>query len=297
MGKERHGTSGWRKLGVALKNSFSRGLDEALVGTEVVGPLFVVHQGEALAYALSTDDSNPVYFEKEGALVSPLYASRILKDVLEMLILHPKLGMNLLKMVHAEQTLNFHEPLRAGMELVPAARIEAIRDVSSGQIAEMSVALRQGDEVVVDGVATMFVRQPKKKGAGKGQGKQGPESVPTWEELTTFELAPDQPKRYALASQDYNPIHTKKWVAKLAGFPRPVAHGLCVMAMTTARLINEFGNKDPARLSSIKVRFSKPAFTSQDLTLKVAGEGNTRQFMLENPKGKPVLSNGVVVFR
>ncbi len=297
MSEERHQISGWRKLGVALKNSFSRGLDDGLVGTEVVGPLFTINQGEALAYALSTDDSNPAYFEKEGGLVSPLYASRILKDVLEMLILHPKLGMNLLKMVHAEQTLTYHEPLRAGMELVPSARIEAIRDVSSGQIAEMSVALRKGDKVVVDGLATMFVRQPKKKGAGKSKGKQEPGEVPTWENLTTFTLAPDQPKRYALASQDYNPIHTKKWVAKLAGFPQPVAHGLCVMAMTTARLVSEFGNKDPAQLSSIKVRFSKPAFPSQDLTLKVAGEGSTRQFMLENHKGKPVLSNGEVVFR
>ncbi len=297
MGDKKRGTSGWRKLGVAVKNSFSRGMDESQVGTEVVGPPFVIHQGEALAYALSTDDGNPVYFEKNSALVSPLYASRILKDVLEGLILHPKLGMNVLKMVHAEQTLSFHEPLTTGMDLVPSARIEAIRSASSGQLAEFSVALRQGDRVVVDGLATMFVRHPPKKKSEKEKEKKGPTEVPTWEELTTFALAPDQPKRYALASQDYNPIHTKPWVAKLAGFPGPVAHGLCVMAMTTARLIDAFGNKDPARLASIRVRFSKPAFPSQDLTLKVAGEGNTRQFMLENHKGKPVLSNGEVVFR
>lgn len=297
MGGNKRGPSGWRKLGVAVKNAFSRGLDESQVGIEVVGPLFVVHQGEALAYALATDDGNPSYFEKDGALVSPLFASRILKDVLEMLILHPKLGMNILKMVHAEQSLVFHQPLRSGMELVPSARIEAIRAVSSGQLAEFSVALRQGDDVMVDGMATMFVRRPAKKRVGKEKEYKAPVEVPTWEELTTFALTPDQPNRYALASQDYNPIHTKKWVAKMAGFPRPVAHGLCVMAMTTARLVDAFGNKDPAQLASIKVRFSKPAFPGQDLTLKVAGEGATRQFLLENHKGKPVLSNGEVTFR
>ena len=295
MGAARRGASGWRKLGIALRNAFSQGLVESQVGLEVVGPIFEVHQGEALAYALATDDGNPVYFEKSGALVSPLFASRILKDVLEMLILHPRLGMNVLKMVHAEQTLVFHEPLRAGMELLPTARIEAIRSVSSGQLADFSVALRQGDKVVVDGMATMFVRKAAKKG-GKG-GEKALVEQPAWQELTTFALAPDQPRRYALASQDYNPIHTKKWVAKLAGFPRPVAHGLCVIAMTTTRLVEAFGNKDPSRLASIKLRFSKPAFPGQELTLKVAGEGNTRQFMLENHKGQPVLSNGEVVFR
>lgn len=297
MGKAKRGTSGWRKLGVALKNSFSRGLNESQVGLEVAGPLFVVHQGEALAYALATDDGNPAYFEKSGALVSPLFASRILKDVLEMLILDPRLGMNLLKMVHAEQSLQFHEPLRAGMELLPTARIEAIRSVSSGQLADFSVALREGDKVIVDGMATMFVRKATPKGKGKGSAPKDPEVVPPWEELTTFALAPDQPRRYALASQDYNPIHTRKWVAKLAGFPQPVAHGLCVMAMTTALLIDAFGNKDPASLASIKLRFSRPAFPGQQLSLKVAGAGKTRQFLLENHKGQPVLSNGEISFR
>lgn len=294
MGREGRRVSGWQKFGVLVRNSFSKGLATGLVGTEVVGEPFVVHQGEALAYALATDDKNPAYFVKSGGLVSPLFAARILKDVLESLILHPRLGMNVLKMVHAEQALVFHQPLRSAETLVPSARISAIRTVSSGQIAEFAVALSQGDDVVVEGMSSMFVRRPAKKG-GRGKRERTVDETP-WTDVTTFAIAPDQPARYALASQDYNPIHTRPLVARLAGFPRPIAHGLCVMAQATARLVEAFGDSDPARLASVKVRFATPAFPEQELTLQAAGEGQTRQFQLLNPKGRPVLSNGEITF-
>jgi acyl dehydratase len=174
------------------------------------------------------------------------------------------------------------------------ARIDAVRTVSSGQIAQFGVALKQGDDVVVEGLSPMFVRRPSKRKGGKKERKPD-ETV--WTDVTTFAIAPDQPARYALASQDYNPIHTKPLVAKMAGFPRPIAHGLCVMAVTTARLVEAFGGSDPARLASVKVRFATPAFPEQELTLQVAGEGQTRQFQLLNPKGRPVLSNGEISFR
>ncbi len=295
MGRKGRRVSGWKKFGVLVRNSFSKGLNEGLVGTEVMGEPFVVHQGEALAYALATDDNNPGYFVKAGGLVAPLFAARILKDVLESLILHPGLGMNVLKMVHAEQALVFHQPIHSAMTLVPSARISAIRTVSSGQIAEFSVALSQGDEVVVDGMSSMFVRRSAKT-VGKGKRERPLDETP-WTDVTTFAIAPDQPARYALASQDYNPIHTRPLVAKMAGFPRPIAHGLCVMAQTTARLVEAFGDNDPARLASVRVRFATPAFPGQELTLQVQGEGASRAFQLLNPKGRQVLSNGEVTFR
>jgi acyl dehydratase len=286
--------SGWRKLVVATKNAFSQRLNEALVGEEVTGPVFSVRQGEALAYALATDDSNPAYYDKVGALASPLFASRILKDVLEAILLHPRLGMNVLKMVHAEQSFRYLRPLRVGMEVVPVARIRAVRQVSSGQILDVDVALREGGEVVLEGSSSMFLRQKTGKGGGgKKEAKEGPEM----RELARFSIAADQPRRYASASHDYNPLHTKKLVARLAGFKAPIAHGLCVMAVATAKLVEHLGGKDPANLAELSVRFSKPSYPGQELTLQVTGDHPRYQFVLVNPKGKPVLSNGEVLFR
>ena len=117
------------------------------------------------------------------------------------------------------------------------------------------------------------------------------------ETIASYSIAPDQPRRYAAASGDYNLIHTTPWFAKLSGFKGCIAHGLCVMARTTAELVNRYGQGDPTSLASISVRFAKPAYPGQELTLKTQQEGNTVHFALENSKGKLVLSMGEATFR
>ena len=285
--------SGWHKLLTVVRTSFSAGLNETLSGVEVEGAPMVIGQGNTLAYALATNDDNPAYYKKTGAVVPPLFASRIFKDVLESLILYPGLGLSVLKMVHAEQVFTFHKPLLVGMEVVPTARIGTFRTVSSGQIVEFEVTLLEQGKPVVTGMASMFQR----KGKGKGSKRTASgESEINFQEVTRFSIAPDQPKRYALASQDYNPIHTRPLVAKLAGFPRPIAHGLCVLAVTTSLLTKEYGDNDPTRLSMLKVRFSKPAWPGQELSLQAAPLAGGHAFQLLNPTGKPVLSRGEVRF-
>jgi acyl dehydratase len=286
--------SGWQKLLTVVRTSFSSGLNEELSGVEVEGAPVVIGQGNSLAYALATNDDNPAYYKKTGAVVPPLFASRVFKDTLESLILYPGLGLSVLKMVHAEQVFTFHKPLRVGMEVIPMARIGAFRKVSSGQIVEFEVTLLEQGEPIVSGMASMFQRTGKGKG---GKKKASGKSVIDFKEVTTFSISPDQPKRYALASRDYNPIHTKPLVAKLAGFPRPIAHGLCVLAVTTSLLTKEYADNDPARLAMVKVRFSKPALPGQELSLQAAPSDRGHTFQLLNPKGKPVLSMGEVKFR
>jgi acyl dehydratase len=296
----RRKASTWHKLAVTARNLFSKSLNRQVVGEGVGGEPVSVSQGEALAYALAVDDSNPRYFQKEGAVVTPLFAARIAGEVLEKVILHDRLGMNAFKMVHAEQAFRFHKPILAGMEVIPTGKIAAIREVSSGEILEMTLEIRAGGELLTEGVTSLFVKTPSK---GKDKGDKGEKKekdrkeVPLLEPVAAFEVALGQPGRYALASGDYNPIHTRKWAAKLAGFKAPIAHGMCVLAMTAARLTSLYGGDDPARLASLTARFSKPAYPGQELTLKTQVDGQTVRFILENPKGKPILSRGEAVFR
>jgi acyl dehydratase len=293
---DRKGSSGWKKAGVALKNVFSNNLSRDLLGYEEQGAPFEIVPGLALAYALATSDKAPAYFEKDRPLVSPLYASAIFKDVVESIILHPKLGMNVLKMVHAEQTFEFFQPIYADMKLLPSATVAGIRDVSTGQILDVDAQLAQDGETVAQGRVAMFVRGKPGKKAGEKSKERKTTSGPEMAELTRFSIGKDQPKRYAHASGDYNPIHTNRTVARLAGFKAPIAHGLCVLACSAAKLTEAFAEQDPTRLRELKCRFAKPVYPGQELTLNTAQSGDGYLFSLVNARGKPVLSNGFVRF-
>ena len=272
-----------------VRNIFSNRLHQEAVGYETTADAFTIRHEEMLAYAKACEDNNPVYEKEEEIPVVPLFASRILAGVLEECILHKKLGINLLKMVHAEQSLTFEKPLFVGDTVVPWACIEAVRQVSSGWLVDINLRLLRDEEPVVTGVASMFMR-----GNGTGQKSlKKDDDVPQLTEVQRFTVLHDQPQRYARASGDWNPIHTKKWVAKLAGFGAPIAHGLCVMGMTAGVLVDRFADGDPTALRHIGLRFSKPAYPGKELVLRAGEDEAGIHFVLENHKGKPVLSRGV----
>lgn len=284
------GISKWRKLGLVLKNAFSSGLNRDLVGEEFQGQPFSISQAETLAYAMAVSDPNEAYFQKEGAIAPPLFSSRILMGAAEPIILHPNLGMNVLKMVHAEQSFKFIRPLPVGTTVTPWAKIAEVKDVSAGEILVVDLAVFLGEEKLGEGVLSMLVRGKKKKGkkAAKPEAGEGPRLKP----VATLKVEPDQPRKYAAASHDFNPLHTNRTVARLAGFKAPIAHGLCVVAMTAAQIVKLYADADPAKLKTLSVRFSKPVYPGQELTLKAATVDKVLHFVVENAKGKPVLSNG-----
>lgn len=287
--------SGFARGMRVLANATRSGVNRELAGQGVRKTGEIVTHGEALAYAMASGDANPNYFDKAGAPVPPLYASKLLRDVLEWSILHKDLGANLLRLVHAEQSFTFHKPLTVGMELDAYARFAGVRDISTGELVDIDVGLEENGQPVVTGRGTMFIRGKKpSQGSKKSSKKADP---PPLETIATYSISPDQPRRYAAASGDYNLIHTTPWFAKLSGFKGCIAHGLCVMARTTAELVNCYGGGDPTRLASISLRFAKPAYPGQELTLKTRQEGDTVQFALENPKGKLVLSMGQATFK
>ncbi len=68
--------------------------------------------------------------------------------------------------------------------------------------------------------------------------------------------------RYAGASGDFNPIHWNQRVARAAGLPDVIAHGMLTMALA-GRLVTSWAG-DPGALSSYDVRFSRPVVVPDD---------------------------------
>lgn len=78
--------------------------------------------------------------------------------------------------------------------------------------------------------------------------------IPTLAKVVTREDV----KAYADASGDQNPFHQDDDVARAAGFPGIVAHGMFTMAHLATCLVRWLG--DPAGLRRLHVQFRAPVF-------------------------------------
>jgi acyl dehydratase len=70
-------------------------------------------------------------------------------------------------------------------------------------------------------------------------------------------------KAYADASGDQNPLHQDEEVARAAGFPTIVAHGMFTMGHLASTLLSWAGESDA--LTSMRVAFRAPVFVGETI--------------------------------
>ncbi len=81
--------------------------------------------------------------------------------------------------------------------------------------------------------------------------------IPTSSRVVTREDV----KAYAEASGDRNPLHQEDEVARAAGFPGIIAHGMFTTGHLVSCLVDWLG--DPTRLHRVRVQFRAPVFMGE----------------------------------
>ncbi len=110
----------------------------------------------------------------------------------------------------------------------------------------------------------------------------GPSPVAALPELeqpnreAAWEVPENMGRRYAKVCGDYNPIHLRKTLAKLFGFPRHLVHGMWSLARCTANL----PAIDPSRPVQLDAAFKGPVFLGSRATMKARSEGESHRFDL-----------------
>lgn len=103
----------------------------------------------------------------------------------------------------------------------------------------------------------------------------------------------DQLKAYAEASGDYNPIHLDDEVAKKAGLPGVIAHGMLVASFLSDVAESYcLAQLKPLskRVESFQVRFKSMTFPGDTITVTASLKGDGQSLGLEakNQKGETV---------
>jgi acyl dehydratase len=174
-----------------------------------------------------------------------------------------------------------------------------IYDKGSGMVitTESTSVLVETGAPLMTGINSAFIRGAG--GWGGDRGPSGPKNVPPEREpdhIVTYQTRPDQALTYRL-SGDRNPLHSDPEFAKLAGFPRPILHGLCTYGFTGRALLHALAEGDNARLTGIEARFARPVFPGDPLTIRVwrTGEGEA-VYTTENGNGEIVIAEGGATF-
>lgn len=202
-------------------------------------------------------------------------------------------------LVHAEQRLEVFGELPVSGQAEVVTTVDGIYDKGSGALVVTTATARDphtGAELVRSR-ASQFIRGEGGFGiAGPRAEWSRPERQP--DRCISARVREDQALIYRL-SGDRNPLHSDPAYAKLAGFSRPILHGMCSYGITARLLLNEYCEGDPSRFRSLDARFSAPVYPGDELTVEVWQARETpheHKFVVRRNSDEIVLDRGLFGF-
>ena len=195
------------------------------------------------------------------------------------------------KLVHGEQSFTLHSPIPVEGRVRTVSKIVGIYDKGSGAVIETEAESvdAETDEPRFSTRSSVFIRGEGGFGGDRGPSKRTelPEREP--DHTVTYQTRPEQALIYRL-SGDRNPLHSDPEFAKLAGFDRPILHGLCTYGFTGRALLHTLCDSDPARFTSMEGRFTSPVFPGEKLEVAMWTDGGQAVFETRGEDGRGVLT-------
>jgi acyl dehydratase len=208
-----------------------------------------------------------------------------------------KADINYLMVVHGEQRLTVHKPLPPAAVIVSDERVVAAVDKGAGKGAliytEKVIRLKNTNEKLCTLGGTIFARGDGGFG-GPSTGGPEPHAIPERkaDAMCETDTRVDQALLYRL-SGDRNPLHSDPKIAKMAGFPRPILHGLCSYGTACRAVLKTICKYDHTMITGFDVRFSAPVFPGETIVTEMWKDGNVVSFRSKvKERDIVVLNNG-----
>jgi acyl dehydratase len=256
---------------------------------------------DCVLYALSVGAT-----EQEIATLSELEGPKVLPTFAVVPTLEPVaeafggVGGNVAALVHGQQRVETTGPIPPEGVLETSAWVEGVYDKGKGALMVVATESRRpGAEPLLRTWWHLYFR-----GQGGWGGPRGPDTPPNEPaegvapaHAATFPTLSTQALLYRL-NGDVNPIHASPDIAALAGFERPILHGLCVYGFAARAAIRWGGGGDPARLQAFEARFAKITYPGDALQVEAWPAGGDLLLRVTVPgRGVHVLTHGRAEFR
>ncbi|MER5858610.1 MaoC/PaaZ C-terminal domain-containing protein [Streptomyces sp900105245] len=180
----------------------------------------------------------------------------------------PGIEVDLARVLHGGQTLTVHRPIPAQGTATITHRVAAVHDKGKAAVLVLRTDVADADGPLWTNDAQIFLR-----GEGGFGGDRGPSTrfeAPTGEPERTVErrIRPDQALLYRLCG-DWNPLHADPEFAKVAGFERPILHGLCTYGITLKAVVDTLLGGDVSRVRSYTTRFAGVVYPGETLRIRM----------------------------
>lgn len=173
-------------------------------------------------------------------------------------------GIDFARTVHGSERIELFAPLPVAGTVVGKQKIVDVIDKGTdrGALVLTERAIRDEAEGRLLAIVhqTAFCRGDGGFG-GKTRSEPRPAPLP--------DRAPDHAREIATLKQaaliyrlsgDPNPLHVDPAAARVAGYDRPILHGLCTMGMVCHAAVAALFGDDPGRLATMECRFTAPVF-------------------------------------
>lgn len=244
-----------------------------------------IHPRDCALYALSLgitaddalDDAQLRYVYERDLAAFPTMAA---------IIGHPgswqedaRSGVTHAQVVHGEQGLHLYRSLPVGGRVTAYNRIVDVVDKGAGRGAliylERELVDNASGEPLALVTTTVFARADGGFGrSGRREQKLRDMPASVADVLFHWKVPLNAALLYRLCG-DYNPLHADPVIARSAGFPRPILHGLCTYGIAGRAIVASFCGYAPSGLASLDARFSGPVFPGDTLRVEMwrsAGE-------------------------
>lgn len=230
----------------ASKLPFVAGSAKTIPDVELVVPKVRIDQDKLAGYrtVCGFPDATTLPVTYPFALAVPLHMALMTAGDFPF----PAIGL-----VHVRNRIVQHRPIDAREDLSVAVRAGNLQPHPKGRTFELTTEYRVGDELVWEGLATIFRRGGGSSSAADKDDAPDPIDAIEVDPTTPWTIGADTGRRYAKVSGDINPIHMHPLSAKLLGFPRAIAHGMWTKAHALASIDGQLPDA-----YAVEVRFQRP---------------------------------------
>ncbi len=206
-------------------------------------------------------------------------------------------NVNLAGVLHGEQELIFHIPIPPEGTLTTEGAIthyyDKGREKGALVVAEFETFHSNGDKLFTS-IVTVFSRLDGGFGGENAPAKavEFPEREPDF--VVEGKPTEDQPLIYRL-SGDVFQLHVDQDFAEMAGFEKPIMHGLCTHGYACRALIDSFVPGQPAKVRRLECRFKRPLYPGMPIKTVIwqTGEGKALWKVINVETKEVVIDNGI----